>query len=449
MLKNALPKIITELPGPKSKEIISKRNDAIPSSVACATPCVIDKAEGCMIQDVDGNIFMDWVAGIGVMNIGHSNPEIIEAVKKQTDRYFHPQINTFHYSEYVDLAAKLNSIVPGDFKKRTCFFNSGAEANDNAIKIARKYTKKTDIIAFSGGFHGRTFMTMTLTSGNIYKAAFGPMIPGVHRAEFPNEYRTNSNIKPEELVDYYIDKLEYMFVDYVSPDNVAAIILEPLQGEAGFVEPPIDYIVKLRAICDKYNILLIADEVQTGYCRTGRMFATEYWADKGVYADIVVSAKSLAAGLPLSAVTAREEIMESLAVGEIGGTYGGNAVACASALKVIEIMERDNYAQKAMAIGEQAKKFFADWYNKYEAIGTYRIKGAMLSIEFVKDRATKEPDPEMASKVLKGCKEKGLVIKNAGSYHQIIRILMPLITNEEQLNAGMNILEDVIKSCSK
>ena len=449
MLINSLPKIITELPGPKCISIIEKRNRAVPSAIACSAPYVIDKCEGAMVQDLDGNIFMDWVAGIGVLNIGHSNKEVIKVVQEQAERYFHPQINTIHYKEYIDLAETLNTITPGIFKKRTAFFSSGAEGIENAVKIARKYSGRTEIIAFSGGFHGRTFMAMTLTSGNVYKTSFFPLMPGVQRTEFPNEYRTNKNIKKEEIVSYYINQLESMFVDHFSPDSVAAIIIEPIQGENGFIAPPQGYIKQLRNLCDRYGILLIADEVQTGFCRTGRMFATDYWADEGVYPDILVTAKSLAAGLPISAVTAKEEIMQSLQSGEIGGTYGGNPLACASALKVIEIMKRDNYAAKAMEINKICMPRFAEWYNKYPAIGIYRGIGAMLSVEFVKDRTTKEPDSETAAEIINYCKYNGLILKNAGSHNQIIRILMPLVVTNEQIDAGMDIIEEAIKKITK
>ncbi len=445
MIRDSLPKIITELPGPKSKEVIEKRKKAIPSSIGCASPFVIDKGEGAMVMDLDGNIIMDWVGGIGALNIGYSNEEVIEAVKAQAERYFHPQINTLHYAEYIDLAETLNTISPGSFRKRTAFFNSGSEAVDNAVKIARKYSGRTEIIAFSGAFHGRTFMSMTLTSGQIFKAGFMPLAPGVHRAEFPNEYRTDENVKTEDLPGYYLDKLKYMFVDYVDPKKVAAIIIEPIQGEGGFISAPIEYIKGLRSLCDQYGILLIADEVQTGYCRTGRLYATEYWADAGVYSDILITAKAMGGGLPISAVTARDEIMEALAPGEIGGTYGGNPLACASALKVIEILRRDDYAGKAMAIGEKCSAAFKDWYGKYESIGTYRVIGAMVSIEFVKDRKTKEPDPETANKILEICRSKGLILKSAGSYNQIVRALMPLVVTDEQIKAGLLILEEAIK----
>ncbi len=446
MLRESLPKVITELPGPKSKEVIERRLNAIPSAISCATPCVIDRGEGAMIQDLDGNIFVDWVGGIGVLNIGYSHPEVIEAVKHQVDRYFHPQINTIHYSEYIELAELVNKITPGDFKKRTAFFNSGAEAVENSIKIARKYSKRTEIITFTGGFHGRTYMAMTLTSTvKPYKNGFAPLVPGVHRAPYPYTYRTDDNIPKEEVPDYCIEQLEKILVDDVAPETVAAIIIEPVQGDGGFVIAPDEYIKKLRAICDKYGILLIADEIQTGYCRTGRLFATDYWADYGVYPDILITAKSMAGGLPISAVTGRDEIMEACASGELGGTYGGNPVACASALKVIEVLQRDNYAEKAVKIGEVCMKRFEAWYEKYEFIGEIRGKGAMLAFEIVKDRGTKEPDAERVNRIMTACKQKGLILKNAGPFGQVIRALMPLNITAEQLEAGLSILEEVLE----
>ena len=450
MLRDSLPKIITELPGPKSKLVIEKRGKEVPSSIGCATPSVIDRAEGAMVQDIDGNIFLDFVAGIGVLNIGHSNPEVIEAVKAQADRYFHPQINTFHYKEYIDLAGKLNTITPGDFKKRTAFFNSGSEAVDNAIKIARRYTKKPNVVAFTGAFHGRTYMAMTLTSSvKPYKQGFEPLNPGVYRAPFPYTYRTPEGISPEKISQYYLDQLKNMFKDYLMPDTVAAIILEPIQGEGGFVVAPPEFVKELREFCTENNILLVADEIQTGYCRTGKMFATDYWAEYGVYPDILISAKSIAAGLPISAVTGREEIMESTLSGELGGTYGGNPLACASALKVLEILERDDYSAKAMAMNEKFMNRFKKWYDQFYFIGEYRGVGAMVAIEFVKDRKTKEPDSELVNKIMIECKKNGLVIKNAGVYGQVIRFLAPLCIMDTQLEAGLNILEQAMIKCSE
>ena len=445
MLRESLPKISTELPGPKSKEVIERRLNAVPAAISCATPCVIDRGEGAMVQDLDGNIFIDWVGGIGVLNIGHSHPEVIEAVKRQAERYFHPQINTFHYAEYIELAELVNKITPGDHKKRTAFFNSGAEAVENSIKIARKFSKRTEVITFTGGFHGRTFMAMTLTSMvKPYKNGFGPLVPGVHRAPYPNTYRVDDNIPTEEVPAYCIEQLEKILVDDVAPETVAAIILEPVQGDGGFVIAPDEFIKKLRALCDKYGILLIADEIQTGYCRTGRLFATDYWADYGVYPDILITAKSMAGGLPISAVTGRDEIMQACASGELGGTYGGNPVACASALKVIEVLQRDNYADKALKIGEICMKRFESWYEKYDFIGEIRGKGAMLALEIVKDRVSKTPDAERVNRIMTSCKYQGLILKNAGPFGQVIRALMPLNITMEQLHAGLDILEKAL-----
>ncbi len=446
MLRDALPKIVTPLPGPKSQLVIDKRASEIPSSISCATPCAISRAEGAVVEDLDGNIFLDFVGGIGVMNIGHSDPEVVEAVKKQADRYFHPQINTFHYSEYVDLAERLNRLTPGSHKKRTAFFNCGSEAVDNAVKIARCYTKRPNIIAFTGAFHGRTYMAMTLTaSANPYQTGFGPLCQGVYRAPYPDLYHRPQGISEDQAVDYYLKQLCNMLDESVSPDTVAAVILEPVQGESGFVAAPIAYVKELRKICDRHGILLIADEIQTGYCRTGRMFATEYWADAGVYPDLMTSAKSIAAGIPISAVTGRDEVMEAPALGgQLGGTYGGNPLACAAAMKVLEIMERDDFAAKARAIGDKTMKRFREWYEAYPVIGDVRGTGAMLSLEFVKDRETKEPYTEAANTIMAGCKKNGLVVKNAGVYGQTIRLLMPLCLSDEQLTAGLDILEKQI-----
>ncbi len=446
MLRDALPKIITELPGPKSQVVINKRADAIPSAISCATPCVIDRAEGAMVQDLDGNIFLDFVGGIGVMNIGHSNPDVIAAVKKQADRYFHPQINTIHYREYIDLAAKLNEITPGSFKKRTAFFNSGSEAVDNSVKIARRYTKRANVVAFSGGFHGRTYMAMTLTSAATpYKKGFEPLVPGVYRAPYPYSYRTPDDIAEKDISAYYLKALTNIFDDYLAPETVAAIILEPVQGEGGFVCPQAEYVKGLRAICDQYGILLIADEIQSGYCRTGKMFATDYWAEYGVYPDLITSAKSLAAGIPISAITGRDEIMQAAASGEIGGTYGGNPLACAAALTVLDIMQKEDYAGKAIKIGNQCMERFREWYAKFDIIGEYRGLGAMIALEFVKARTTKEPNPDIVDKILAECKRNGLIVKNAGIYNQVIRLLMPLCITDTQLEAGLGILEKAIE----
>lgn len=450
MTKLKAPKIITELPGPKSENLLGLRDKNVPSGVSGHVPVFIERGEGALFEDVDGNVFLDWVGGIGVLNIGYSHPEVIKAVKEQADRYFHTSINIVSYQEYVKLAEKLNDIVPGDFPKKTMFVNSGAEAVENAIKIARKYTKRTEIITFSGAFHGRTLLTMTLTSKvKPYKFEFGPFAPGIHRTEFPHSYRRPDNITSDESTEHYIKKLENFMKEYVVPEDVAAIILEPVQGEGGFNAFPIDYVKELRALCNKHGILLIADEVQSGYCRTGKMFATEYWAERGIYADLVTSAKSIAAGLPLSSVTGRQEVMEAPHIGGIGGTYCGNPVAAAAALKVIEVMERDNYAQKANDIAKIAMKRFEEMKDKYEIIGDVRGLGAMMAIELVESRDSKEPAKEKTQQIIKECWKNGLIVTSASVHGNVIRFLMPLVITEEQLQIGLNILDEAFAKVLK
>ncbi|MEG0774883.1 4-aminobutyrate--2-oxoglutarate transaminase [Clostridium sp.] len=449
LLRTSLPKMVTAFPGPKAKELLNLREENVPVGVSYGAPAFITRGEGAMFEDVDGNTMMDFVGGIGVLNIGYSNPEVVEVVKEQVSKFFHSSINVVQYEGYLRLAEKLNSIVPGNFKKKTMFINSGAEAVENAIKIARKYTGKSEVVVFTGGFHGRTSLTMGMTSKvKPYKFGFGPFTPGIHRAEFPYIYRRPAGVSEENAVNYYIEKLNNFFLEQVNPDGVAAIIIEPVQGEGGFVPAPIEYVKELRKICDENGILLIFDEVQSGYCRTGRMFASEYWAEQGIYADIITSAKSIAAGLPISAVTGRAEVMDVSQPGGIGGTYGGNPVACAAALKVIEVMERDNYAGKSMHIAEISMRRFNEMKEKYEIIGDVRGLGAMMSIEFVTDRVTKEPAKNEVKAIINECNNNGLILLDCGIRGNNIRFLMPLCITDEQLNAGLDILENAISKVS-
>ncbi len=445
MLGKSLPKIITALPGPKSKEVIDRRKTAIPGGVGCPSPCVIKRGEGAMFEDLDGNIFMDWVGGIGVLNIGYSHPEVVEAAKAQCEKYFHTSINVVHYPEYIELAEQLNELMPIEGQKKTMFINSGAEAVENAVKIARKYTKKTDIIVFTGAFHGRTLLTMSMTAKQKpYKFGMGPFAPGIHRCEFPYMYRRPEGMNEAEAIKYYLQKLEDFFLEYTPAEDVAAIIFEPVQGEGGFIIPPIEYVKGVREICNKYGILLIADEVQTGYCRTGKMFASEYWKEAGAAPDIITSAKSIAGGLPISSVTARAEIMDAPGVGEIGGTYCGNPVAAAAALKVIEIMKRDKLADRANAIGERCMARFHQWKEKYEMIGEIRGLGAMMAIEFVKDRASKTPAKEALGNIIAETAKNGLITMSSGVKGTSIRFLMPLVITDEQIDVGLDILEKAL-----
>ena len=447
MLRDELPKIITEiLPGPKAKEVIKRREEAIPRAIKCVYPVVIERGEGAMIEDVDGNRFLDWIGGVGVLNVGFSHPEIIEEVKKQSEKYFHGMFNIVTHEGYVKLAEKLNDIVPvkGD-KKKTYFANSGAEADENAVKVAKAFTKRPNIICFSGAFHGRTNLTMAMTSKKAYAKGLGPFPEGIYRAEYPYLYRKPKGMNEEEAIKYYINSIYKVFEECSSADYIAAIVVEPLQGEGGFIPAPIEWVKAVRKICDENGIMLIADEVQSGFCRTGKMFASEYWKEAGVMPDILATAKSIGAGLPISAIVAREEIMESVLPGTIGGTYCGNPLACAAAIKTIEIMERDNLAKRSLEIGEKVQAVYKKWMDKYEVIGDVRGLGGMIGIEFVTDKQSKTPNGEIVSKIVKNAVEKGLVLENSGTYGQVIRFLAPLVMTDEQLKAGLEIFEEAIK----
>ena len=451
MLKDEFPKIITDtLPGPKASEVIERRKKYVPNAIGCIYPVVIERAEGAIVEDVDGNRFLDFIGGVGVLNIGYSHSEVIDAVKEQADKYFHAMFNTMTHKGYVDLAEKLGSIAPvKGIDKKVFFANSGAEADENAVKVAKAYTKRPNIIVFSGAFHGRTHYTMAMTSKKAYAEGMGPLADGVYRAKYPYYYRTPEGIKREYYVDYYIKSIYDVFEECAKPDTIAAVVVEPLQGEGGFIPAPIEWVKALRKICDKYGILLIADEVQSGFCRTGRMFCTEYWKEEGVMPDILTTAKSIAGGIPLSAIIASKDIMDSVSAGVIGGTFGGNPLACAAALKVIEIMERDNMAKRSKEIGDIVMKKYSELTEEFDVIGDIRGLGAMVGIEFVKDKKTKEPDPVLTKKVILECANNGLLVEGAGTYNNVIRFLAPLVISDMQLSAGLLIFENAIKTALK
>lgn len=448
MLRTELPRIITEeLPGPKAKKIIERREKSVPSAIRCVYPVVIEKGEGAMIEDVDGNYFLDWIGGVGVLNIGFSHPEVVEAVKAQADKYFHGMFNVVTHEGYVELAEKLAQIAPVKGEQKKVFFaNSGAEADENAVKIAKAFTKRPNIIVFSGAFHGRTLLTMSMTSKKAYAVGMGPFPDGIYRAQFPYYYRNPEGMPQEKAVEYYVKSIRDVFEQCAPADTIAAMVVEPLQGEGGFIPAPIEWVKAVRQICDEEGILLVADEVQSGFCRTGRMFATEYWKEAGVQPDIIATAKSIAAGVPLSAIIAREEIMEAPAPGTIGGTFCGNPLAYAAALKTIEIMERDHLAQRSLEMGEKVMARYREWMEKYPIIGDVRGLGGMVGIEFVKDQTTKEPAPELTSAIIQECAKHGLMVEGAGTYNNVIRFLAPLVMTDEQLEAGLKIMEAAVAS---
>lgn len=450
MLKDSLPSIVTKtVPGPKAAALIQRRKNAIPDAIGCVYPATIKEGAGAVFEDLDGNIFLDWIGGVGVLNIGYSHPEIVPVVKEQAEKYFHAMQNIITHEGYIALAEKMNEIVPvkGD-KKRTFFANSGAECDENAVKVAKAYTGRKNIIVFSGAFHGRTMLTMAMTSKKAYAKGMGPFPDGIYRAEFPYLYRKPVGMTDENAIDFYIDSIYKVFEQCAPAEDIAAIVVEPLQGEGGFIPAPIEWVKAVRKICDETGILLVADEVQSGFCRTGRMFASEYWAENGCAPDIMTSAKSIAAGLPISSITAREEIMLAVPKGTIGGTFCGNPLACAAALKVIEIMKRDNLAGRANEIGKIVTDRYNQMKEKYSCIGDVRGLGAMLGIEFVKDRESKAPDATLTSAVINECAQHGLLVESAGIYGNVIRFLAPLVITNEQLAAGLDIFENAVAKCS-
>lgn len=452
MLREALPKIITgTVPGEKSQALIDRKIATVPAPLAGNTyPITISRGEGAMVEDLDGNIFVDFIGGVGVLNIGYSHPEIVEAVKEQAEKYFHTMLTIVTHEGYIELSEKMSELMPcrGE-KKKTFFANSGAEADENAIKVAKAYTKRSNIICLSGAFHGRTNLMMELTANKAYSKGMGPFPAGIYRAEFPYLYRAPKGYTEADAIAYYVEKLEHLLKEGTPANEVAAIIVEPFQGEGGFLPAPIAWVKEIRRICDENGILLIADEVQCGNCRTGKYFASSYWAEAGAAPDIITTAKSMGAGLPISAITASAEIMDGANGGTLGGTYCGNPLACAAGLKVMEIMKRDDFAGRANHIADIVNETYAGFMEKYPVIGDYRGMGAMIGLEFVKDRDTKEPYPELVSAVVTKAMQKGLLIENCGLYGNVIRFLAPLVITDEQLKAGLSIMEECIIEAMK
>ncbi len=423
------------------------REKTMAKGYASATDRYIEKGIGALLYDVAGKEYIDFGAGIAVMNVGHSHPRVVAAIKDQAEKLTHTCFMVMPYAPAVHLAEKLCRLVPGSFDKSAVMVNSGAEAVENAVKIARYYTKRQAVIAFENGFHGRTYLGMSLTSKvKPYKHGFGPFVPEIYRMPFAYCYRCPFNLSYPECGTACADYLEDFFIQYVAPEATAAIIAEPVQGEGGFICPPPEYFPKLKKICEKYGILLIADEIQTGIGRTGTMFAMEQW---GVEAELTTVAKSLAAGMPLSAVVGRKDIMDTIHAGGIGGTYGGNPVACRAALAVLDVFETENILEKSKALGKRLRKRLDGFKEQFEIVGDVRGLGPMLAMELVKDRKTKQPAADETKAVAKFCLEHGLMLLTCGSYGNVIRLLMPLVITDEHLEKGLAILEDALASLEK
>jgi 4-aminobutyrate aminotransferase/(S)-3-amino-2-methylpropionate transaminase len=429
------------------ESILELRNNVIPPGYRSGTTIYVESAKGALIQAIDGKEYIDFAGGIGVMTVGHSHPKVVAAIKDQAEKFTHTCFMVVPYESAVKLAEKLCQIAPGTAPKSTLFVNSGAEAVENAVKIARYFTKRQAIIALEHGYHGRTQLTMTLTSKvNPFKLGFGPFAPEVYHIPAPYCYRCGLGLKYPgcnvACADYLNDFLKYQ----VGAECTAAVIAEPLLGEGGFITPPPEYFTKLTGICRANGIVFIADEIQAGTGRTGKMFAIEHF---GVEPDIITLAKGFAAGMPLSAVIGKREIMNSVHPGGLGGTYGANPVACRAALAVMDIFNEENLLQKAQSLGKKIRDRLNAWQSKFEIIGDVRGLGPMLAIELVGDRETKKPAAEEASALVKYCIDHGVVILVCGTFNNVIRFLPPLVITDQELNKGLSIIEEGLASLRK
>lgn len=429
----------TAIPGPRSQELMRRRNAAIVRGAFHATPVFIAKAEGAVVEDVDGNRLIDFAGGIGCLNTGHRAPTVVDAVRKQLDRFLHTSFNVLPYESYVAVAERLNAMTPGKFAKKTLLVNTGAEAVENAIKIARCYTHRPAVIAFEDAFHGRTYMAMAATSKtHPYKSGFEPFPGEVYRIPFAYCYRCSYSLKYPSCDMLCARHLEDTFKRVVAAEAVACVIVEPILGEGGFVTPPAEFFPILREICDRHGILLIADEVQTGFARTGAMFACER---VGLEPDLITMAKSLTGGLPMAAVTGRAEVMDAPGVGGLGGTFSGNPLACEAALAVLDMIEAEDLSARANELGERFRIRASQWQARWDLVGDVRGLGAMQAFELVQSRVSRQPAEEQTRQLSQYCYEHGLVTITAGSYGNVIRLLMPLVITDAQMDEALDVLE--------
>lgn len=434
----------TTIPGPRSKELMHRRAAAVPRGSYQATPIFVARTEGALIEDVDGNRFIDFAGGIGCLNAGHRAPRVLAALRAQLDAYLHTCFSVTPYEGYVALAERMNRVTPGDFPKKTLFLNSGAEAIENAVKIARAYTRRPAVICFEDAFHGRTNLTMSLTSKtHPYKEAFGPFAGEIYRIPYAYCYRCSYSLQYPSCGVFCAHHLEDTFKRVVDAQAVAAVIAEPVLGEGGFVAPPREFFDILQDICHRHGILFIADEVQTGFGRTGKLFACEHY---NVVPDLLVAAKSLGGGLPLASVTGRSDIMDAPCIGGLGGTFGGNPLSCAAALAVLESFENDHLLDRANQLGRKFSDRARSWQNRWQLIGDVRGLGAMQAIEFVRSAERREPAKEEVERIVRGCYEQGLVVLSAGTYGNVIRLLAPLVISDAEFEEGLNVLEEALAS---
>jgi len=427
----------TEIPGPKSRALLARRARAVPKGVPAVTPIAVAYAEGSIITDADGNRLIDFGGGIGVVNTGHRHPGVVQAVRDQLDRYAHVCFPVSTYEPYVELAERMNRITPGTHEKRTFFVNSGAEAVENAVKVVRHFTGRQAILCFEHAFHGRTNLAMGLTAKVMpYKKGFGPFAPELYRIPYPYCYRCAEGPTGGRCCLADTARLEATLAGTVDPGSVAAVIMELELGEGGFVPAPVEYVQMLAEFAKQHGILFIADEIQTGFGRTGKLFASEHY---GLVPDIITTAKSLAGGLPLAAVTGRADVMEASHVGGLGGTYGGNPLACAAAIAVIDAMEAERIPAHAARAGARIAERFRTWASQYPCIGDVRGLGAMIAMELVTDRESKTPDKPLTGRLIAAALERGLILLSSGTYGNTIRVLAPLTTDDAVIDEGLDV----------
>ena len=429
-------RIDTDVPGPRARDLLARRAAAAPTGLGRATDVVVERADGGLIFDVDGNTFIDLAGGLGMLAVGHSPAPVVRAIEEQARKYVHPCALVTTYEPYVRLAELLNEIAPGASAKKTILASSGAEAVENAVKLSRKYTGRPAIVCFEGAFHGRTLLTLSLTSKyGLFKNGFGPFAPEIVRLPVPDVFRTPPGMTADESVDAGIRQLEHALVAQVDPRAVAAIIIEPVQGEAGFVPVPPRFLRRIRELCTEHGIVMIADEVQCGMGRTGRLFAVEHY---GVVPDLVTTAKSLGAGMPIAAVTGNAEIMDAAHLGGVGSTYGGSPVACAAAIEAVTMIRRPEFLAHARQLGDVMRDVMDGWKAKFPIVGDVRGLGPMMLAEFVRDRASKEPaPPEQTLEIVRESVARGVVVMRAGLYSNCVRLLPPLVIPEDMLREGL------------
>jgi 4-aminobutyrate aminotransferase/(S)-3-amino-2-methylpropionate transaminase len=437
-------KLVTEIPGPRSREILLRREQSMTRGIGKLTPIAVKRGRGALVEDVDGNTLIDFAGGIGTLAIGHNHPDVVAAIKAQADDLLHMCAIVSSYEPLVAVSELLNKVTPGDHPKKTALLNSGAEAVEAAVKIARAHTGRQAIVVFEGAYHGRTNMTMSMTSKYaLFKQGFGPFAPEVYRLPFPNPYRRPDGMSVSEFIDYSLWGLEHAMVGQVDPSAIAAIVIEPVQGEGGFIPTPVPFLHRIRELCDEHGIVMVADEIQCGFGRTGKLFAIEHY---NIVPDLVTTGKSMAGGTPLAAVTGRADIMDAPHPGGLGGTYSGSPIACVAAVEAIKIINTPEFLDRANEIGQRIRSTLDELYAETPFIGDVRGLGAMIAIENVTDRITKTPNAAATQAITTATLKRGLITIRAGLYSNCVRFLPPLNMPDDVLDEGLSVLEQSVRA---